>query len=128
MEMTCGARKKATTDWYSEMSNRSSLKAVLYLPNCSLVLRKTVLGKDKTPSVELLLLCAGGDTSYPHRPVFAARDQCLGVHVLELRDRAPENSSELVPVPYPDMIYINHEARVSTLLVFVTVKEKTNAL
>ena len=32
VEMTSGARKKATTDWPSEMSNRSSLKVILYLP------------------------------------------------------------------------------------------------
>ncbi len=31
VEMTCGARKKATTDWPSEMSNRSFLKVILYL-------------------------------------------------------------------------------------------------
>ena len=29
--MTCGARKKAATDWPSEMSNRFFLKVILYL-------------------------------------------------------------------------------------------------
>ncbi len=70
--------------------------------------------------VELLVWCAGGNTPDPHRALFAAGDQCLGVHVLEFRDCAPEISSEFVPVPHPDMIYINHEARVS----FLTLKEK----
>ena len=48
-----------------------------------LLLRRAVLGKDKTPSVELILLCAGGDTPDPYRAVLAAGDQCLRVHVLE---------------------------------------------
>ena len=52
-----------------------------------LVLRRAVLGKGKTPSVELLVWCAGGDTPDPHRAVFASGDHCLGVHVLEFRDR-----------------------------------------
>ena len=56
----------------------------------NLVLQRAVLGKDKTPSVELLLLCAGGDTPYPHRAVFVAGDQCLCIHVLDICDRAPE--------------------------------------
>ncbi len=88
VEMTCGAWKKATTDSPSEMSNRSSLKVmvILYLPTlCS-----EELSLKKATSVELLLLCAGGDTPDPHRAVFAAGDQCLRIHVLELRDRPPE--------------------------------------
>ena len=56
-----------------------------------LVLQRAVLGKGKTASVELLLLCAGGGTPDPHRAVFAAGDQCLLIHVLELGDRPPEN-------------------------------------
>ena len=31
-QMLEGARKKTTTDWPSEMTNRSSLKVILYLP------------------------------------------------------------------------------------------------
>ena len=46
----CGARKKATTDWPSgpsEMSNRSSLKVILYLPTlCS---KELSLEKTKVP-------------------------------------------------------------------------------
>ena len=44
----CGARKKATTDWSSEMSNRSSLKVIMYLPTlCS---EELSLEKAKLPS------------------------------------------------------------------------------
>ncbi len=55
-----------------------------------LVFQRTVLGKGKTPSVELFLLCAGGDIPYPHRSVFGVGDQCLRIHVLDLRNRLPE--------------------------------------
>ena len=79
----CGARKKATTDWPSEMSNRSSLKVILYTVLAHLLLQRAVLGKGKTLSVELLLLCTGGDTADPHRAVVAVGDQCLRVNVLE---------------------------------------------
>ncbi len=64
-----------------------------------LLLRRAVLAKGKTPSIELLLWCAGVDTPDPHRAVFAAGDQCLRVHVLEFDNQAPEKSFDLVPSP-----------------------------
>jgi len=52
---------------------------------------KSVLGKGKTLSKELLLLCGGGDTPDPIRVVFTTGDQCLRVNLLEFGDRGPEN-------------------------------------
>ena len=66
-----------------------------------LLIRGDVLGKGRTPSVEILLLCTGDDTPDPHRAVFAAGDQCLCIHVLDLRDRAPENFFLVSSGPQP---------------------------
>ena len=35
-----------------------------------------------------------------------------------------KNSSELVPVPNPKMIYMKHKARVSTNLILLTLKKR----
>ena len=50
--MECGARKKATTDWSSEMSNRSFLKVILYLPTFyskEVSLEKATLPRSSSP-------------------------------------------------------------------------------
>ena len=90
--------------------------------------QRAVLGKGKTPSIELLLRCAAVGTPDHFRAVSAAGDQCLRVHVLEFGNRAPENSSELVPVPNPYLIY-SLEARSTSkyVLSLLTPKRKTNA-
>ncbi len=68
----------------------------------NLLLRRAVLGKGNTRSVELLVWY----TPDPDCAVFTAGDQCLGVHVLEFGYQAPEIflvSSD------PNMIYIKNE-------------------
>jgi hypothetical protein len=122
VEITHGARKKATTDWPSKMSNRSSLKVTLYLPTlCSneLALEKTKLPPSSSsfcaPVATLHTLIV--PSSFPETNVSASTYSTFVTELLK-------NSSELVPVPNPNMIYIKHEARVSTYLVLLTLKKK----
>ena len=79
-----------------------------------LLLRGPVLGKGRTPSVELLLLCVGDDTPDPHRVVVDVGDQCLRVHILELGDRRSEFFCKLDPVSYPKILYISTSLGVNT--------------
>ncbi len=124
-EMACGARKKATTDWPSEMSNRFFLKVILYLSTlCSkeLSLEKTKLPRSSSPfgapvsTLQTLIV----PSSLLETNVFSSTYSSLVTLLLK-------NSSELVPVPNPKMSYIKHEARVSVLSL-LTLEKKTNAL
>jgi hypothetical protein len=97
-EMACEARKKATTDWPSEMSNRSSLKVILYLPTfCS---EELSLEKAKLPSSSSSF-CA---------PVATLQTLIVPSSLLETNVSAStyssfvtdvlQSSCELVPDPY----------------------------
>ena len=110
----CGARKKATTDWPSETSNRSSLRVILYVPTlCTeeLSLEKAKLPPSsssfRAPVATLHTLIV--PSSLPETNVSASTYSSCVTDLLKI-------SSELliVLVPNPDMIYVKHEARVST--------------
>ena len=115
VEMTCGARKKATTDWPSEMSNRSSLKVILYLPTLcpeELTSEKVKLPPSSSsfcaPVATLQTLIV--PSLLPETNVSSSTYSSLVTELLKI-------SAELAPVPNPNMIYIKHTARVTTYLV-----------
>ncbi len=98
VEMTCGTRKKTTTDYPgpSEMSNRLSLKVILYLPTfCSeeLSLEKAKLPPSNSSfcvpvSLQTLIV----PSSLPETNVSVSTYSSLVTDFLKI-------SSHLVPVP-----------------------------
>jgi len=107
-----------TTDWPSEMSNRSSLKEILHLDTDTVtLLRRVVLGKSKlslsissfvAPVAILQNLLV--PSLLPETKVAASMYSSL------VTRRAPENFLRVCFGPHPNMIYTSTCQRVLSLL------------